>query len=308
MLNALRQLFLREAPEVGAAEPVTLESLLDRGWLELFYQPKIDLRTRRLVGAEGLIRARHPARGILPPAAFLPGANEQSLLAMTEYVIRTALRDWEAFAARGTPLKLSVNTPVSALLTLPLTTMLREERPRTANWPGLILEVTEDEIIHDLKLANEVADNLRSLNCTLALDDFGAGYSSLARLRQLPFSELKIDRSYAANCHVDRFNAGVCETIVELAGRFGLRTVARASKATMKRTNCKAWVASWVRVICLRSRCPNSNCSVLCTAPAPETAHRSALAPGVRWREARTGVITYCAAAQQRLFISLPQL
>jgi EAL domain-containing protein (putative c-di-GMP-specific phosphodiesterase class I) len=103
MLNALRQLFLREAPEVGAAEPVTLESLLDRGWLELFYQPKIDLRTRRLVGAEGLIRARHPARGILPPAAFLPGANEQSLLAMTEYVIRTALRDWEAFAARGTP-------------------------------------------------------------------------------------------------------------------------------------------------------------------------------------------------------------
>jgi EAL domain-containing protein (putative c-di-GMP-specific phosphodiesterase class I) len=87
--------------------------------------------------------------------------------------------------------------------------MLREERPRRANWPGLILEVTEDEIIHDLKLANEVADNLRSLNCTLALDDFGAGYSSLARLRQLPFSELKIDRSYAANCHVDRFNAGV---------------------------------------------------------------------------------------------------
>jgi len=266
MLNALRQLFLREAPEVGAAEPVTLESLLDRGWLELFYQPKIDLRTRRLVGAEGLIRARHPARGILPPAAFLPGANEQSLLAMTEYVIRTALRDWEAFAARGTPLKLSVNTPVSALLTLPLTTMLREERPRTANWPGLILEVTEDEIIHDLKLANEVADNLRSLNCTLALDDFGAGYSSLARLRQLPFSELKIDRSYAANCHVDRFNAGVCETIVELAGRFGLRTVARASKATMKRTSCKAWVASWVRATCLQSRCPNSNCSVSCTS------------------------------------------
>ena len=71
-------------------------------------------------------------------------------------------------------------------------------------------------------MANEVADSLRSFDCTLALDDFGAGYSSLARLRQLPFSELKIDRSYAANCHVDRFNAGVCETIVELAGRFEL--------------------------------------------------------------------------------------
>src|SRR5262245_7082225 len=124
------------------------------------------------------------------------------------------------------PLKLSVNTPVSSLLKLPMTALLREERPRASNWPGLILEVTEDEIVGDLKIANEVADSLRSFDCTLALDDFGAGYSSLARLRQLPFSELKIDRSYAANCHVDRFNAGVCETIVELAGRFGLKTVA----------------------------------------------------------------------------------
>ena len=88
------------------------------------------------------------------------------------------------------------------------------------------MEVTEDEIIHDLKIANEVADALREFNCTLALDDFGAGYSSLARLRQLPFSELKIDRSYVINCHVDRVNAGLCETIVELARRFGLKTVA----------------------------------------------------------------------------------
>jgi EAL domain-containing protein (putative c-di-GMP-specific phosphodiesterase class I) len=88
------------------------------------------------------------------------------------------------------------------------------------------MEVTEDEIIHDLKIANEVADALREFNCTLALDDFGAGYSSLARLRQLPFSELKIDRSYVVNCHVDRVNAGLCETIVELARRFGLKTVA----------------------------------------------------------------------------------
>ena len=186
----------------------------------------MDLKTRRLAGAEGLIRAHHPARGILSPAAFLPGASEQSLLTLTERVIRMALRDWEGFATAGMPLKLSVNSPVSALLKLPMTTLLREERPRASNWPGLILEVTEDEIIGDLKIANEVAESLRSFNCTLALDDFGAGYSSLARLRQLPFSELKIGRSYAANCHIDRFNAGVCETVVELAGRFGLKTVA----------------------------------------------------------------------------------
>jgi EAL domain-containing protein (putative c-di-GMP-specific phosphodiesterase class I) len=73
---------------------------------------------------------------------------------------------------------------------------------------------------------------LREFNCTLALDDFGAGYSSLARLRQLPFSELKIDRSYVMSCHVDRVNAGLCETIVELARRFGLKTVAEGIETT----------------------------------------------------------------------------
>ena len=110
--------------------------------------------------------------------------------------------------------------------------MLREERPAAANWPGLILEVTEDEVMHDLKIANEVADELRALHCSLALDDFGAGYSSLARLRQLPFSELKIDRSYVTDCHLDKVNAGLCETIVELAKRFELKTVAEGIETT----------------------------------------------------------------------------
>src|SRR3974390_1205339 len=117
-------------------------------------------------------------------------------------------------------MKTAVNVPMSAFVKLPIPQMLREARPRAENWPGMVLEVTEDQIIHDLNLANDVAAALRALNCTLALDDFGAGYSSLARLKQLPFSELKIDRSYVTNCHTDRVNAGLCETISELAHRF----------------------------------------------------------------------------------------
>jgi EAL domain-containing protein (putative c-di-GMP-specific phosphodiesterase class I) len=227
MLTVLRNLF---SSDKGKPEPtdgkVTLADVLERNWFELFYQPKIDLKTMRLVGAEALVRARHPTRGVLGPGLFLPGAVEDDMLALTERVIITALKDWEALAAHGISLKLSVNVPVSALVKLPIPTILREERPRAANWPGLIMEVTEDEIIHDLEIANDVADALRRFNCTLALDDFGAGYSSLARLRQLPFSELKIDRSYVTNCHTDRVNAGLCETIVELSRRFGLKTVA----------------------------------------------------------------------------------
>jgi len=227
MLQSLQKLFASNKPE---PEPlngkVTLGDVLRRDWLEQWYQPKIDLRAKRLVGAEALVRARRPDGGLLPPAAFLPGAAEEDMLALTERVIVTALRDFEDCAVQGASVKLSVNVPVSALVKWPLAQMLREHRPPTPNWPGLILEVTEDEILHDLKLANHVAEELRSLRCTLALDDFGAGYSSLARLRQLPFSELKIDRSYVSNCHDDKVNGGLCETIVKLAKRFELMTVA----------------------------------------------------------------------------------
>jgi len=230
MLQALRNLLRsKPAPDDGK---LTLARVLERDWFELFYQPKIDLKTMRLVGAEALLRARHPTRGVVSPGVFLPGASESDMLALTERAIITVLRDWGDIAAHGMSVKLSVNVPVSALVKLPIATILRDEHPRAPNWPGLIMEVTEDEIIHDLKLANDVADALRALNCTLALDDFGAGYSSLARLRQLPFSELKIDRSYVSNCHLDRVNAGLCETIVELGQRFGLKTVAEGIETT----------------------------------------------------------------------------
>jgi EAL domain-containing protein (putative c-di-GMP-specific phosphodiesterase class I) len=211
---------------------VTLGEVLARGWFELFYQPKIDLKSMHLVGAEGLVRARHPTRGVLSPGLFLPGASERDMLGLTERAIVAALNDWQDCADSGMSVKLSVNVPVSALIKLPITTILHQHRPRSSAWPGLIMEVTEDEIMHDLKIANEVAQALRAFNCSLALDDFGAGYSSLARLRQLPFSELKIDRSYVTNCHIDRVNAGLCETIVELAQRFGLKSVAEGVETT----------------------------------------------------------------------------
>ena len=224
MFGAIKNLFARDR---GPADgKVTLDDVLRRNWFELWYQPKIDLRTMRMAGAEALVRARKPDGSMVPPGVFLPGASEKLMLALTERVIIQALRDWEACAAYGVSLKLSVNVPVSALVKLPIPRILREERPRAENWPGLIMEVTEDEIINDLQIANEVAAALRTFNCTLALDDFGAGYSSLARLRQLPFSELKIDRSYVMNCNSDKLNAGLCETIVELGRRVGLKTVA----------------------------------------------------------------------------------
>jgi len=227
MLEGLRTIFAQR-PDLYAdpKAKIPLGEVIGRNWLELWYQPKIDLRTMRLAGAEALVRARHPTRGVVSPFFFLPDANEEDLLKLTELVILTALGDWDIFNEYGVPMKFAVNVPVSAFVKVPIPQMLREARPKSSEWPGLILEVTEDQIIHDLALANEVAAALCEQNCNLALDDFGAGYSSLARLRQLPFSELKIDRSYVMNCDRDQVNAGLCETIVELGKRFGLKIVA----------------------------------------------------------------------------------
>jgi EAL domain-containing protein (putative c-di-GMP-specific phosphodiesterase class I) len=143
MLDGLRNIFAPTfVPYADPKATIPLGAVLKNEWFELWYQPKIELKTLRLVGAEALARARHPTRGIVPPAMFLPGAGSDSMHALTERVILTALGDWEDFAECGVPIKLSVNVPVSALVDLPIPQMLREARPSAENWPGLTLEVT----------------------------------------------------------------------------------------------------------------------------------------------------------------------
>ena len=179
---------------------INLDEALRRNWLELWYQPKVDLRQKALAGAEGLIRARHPEHGVLSPASFLPGASETSLLALTEFVIASALRDWHMLAASGKSMRLAVNAPVSALTRISIASLIKEHAPKTPRWPGLTLEVTEEQIVRDIPLVQEIATQLSLYSVGLAIDDFGTGYSSFARLRELPFCELKLDRSFVRNC------------------------------------------------------------------------------------------------------------
>ena len=205
---------------------VGLEEALAKGWLELWYQPKVDLRTKTLSGAEGLIRCRHPVQGILSPASFLPGALESSHAVLTEHVIATALRDWDDFAATGVRLHTAVNTSIGALANLSLPALIREHRSNSPDWPGLILEVTESEVIKDGALMHEIATQLRIYGISFAIDDFGEGFSSFARLRDLPFAELKLDQSFVKGCGTDERNAGICQTIISLAHNFGALAVA----------------------------------------------------------------------------------
>jgi EAL domain-containing protein (putative c-di-GMP-specific phosphodiesterase class I) len=186
----------------------------------------MNLQTNSLGGAELLARVRHPKYGVLPPSAFLPNADVDSLQVLTERALIKCLRDWPAFAEIGVRLKLAINVPVTVLTKLPIPALVRQYRPMEAKWPGLILEVTEDEIIRDIELAHEVATQLRLYDVSLSVDDFGSGYSSLSRLREIPFCELKLDSSFVTNCARDEVKAGLCQTVIDLAHRFGKTAVA----------------------------------------------------------------------------------
>ena len=213
--------------QATAPQPsMTLVQALENDWLELWYQPKVDLRTGKTTGAEGLIRARHPEHGVVAPYVFLPEASEDALAQLTERVILDALHDWQTFHDAGVPLQLCVNAPASALLAMPIASLVRQHRPKDVNWPGLVLELTEDQVLESIPRAQEIAAQLKIYDVGLSLDDFGQGHSSLARLRDLPFESLKSDRSFVSGCPDDPVKLELCRTIVSMAQRFGCTVVA----------------------------------------------------------------------------------
>src|SRR5207244_3139003 len=115
---------------------------------------------------------------------------------------------------------------LGALTRLQLSALVREHRPKNENWPGLILEVTENDVVKDVDLVHEIATQLRIYGITLAIDDFGEGFSSFARLRELPFGELKLDRGFVDGCAGDARNGGICRAVIAPAHHFGVAAVA----------------------------------------------------------------------------------
>jgi EAL domain-containing protein (putative c-di-GMP-specific phosphodiesterase class I) len=205
---------------------IEIADALRNNWFEIWYQPKIDLKRKCLAGAEALARIRHPAFGVLLPQSFLPYASDESMQRLAEHAIISTLRTWANFDAAGFNLHLAINVPVSVLLKLPIAALVREHRPKAEHWPGLILEVTEDQIVRDIKQAHEIATQLRGSGITISIDDFGAGYSSFSSLRDLSFAELKLDSSFVKHCATDATNAAICQTAIDLAHRFGSAAVA----------------------------------------------------------------------------------
>lgn len=210
----------------GFAAAPDLEAALQNNWLELWYQPKIDLHSMLVCGAEALVRLRHPDHGVVLPSAFLPPPGDPLYQPLTAFVLRRSLSDWSAFAAEGIMNRLAINVPASILQSPDFVANVRRHLPTQATFPGLIVEITESEAISDPQVAREVAVQLKLYNVHMAIDDFGAGHSSLARLNELPFVELKLDRKFVSGCATDERKHSMCRNVVELAHRSNISAVA----------------------------------------------------------------------------------
>lgn len=193
------------------------------GELFLVYQPQFELPSRRLVGAEALLRWQHPRLGLLTPPSFLPTAERTVLMGpLLEWVLATAL---EETAAGGLPV--SVNLAMRNLLEAGLYEAVVRALEKSRRPPAdLTLEVTEGGLMTRPETAASVLDRLRTLGCRLSIDDFGTGYSSMAYLQRLPTHELKIDRSFVSGIPADSRNTSIVQASVALAHGLGLVAVA----------------------------------------------------------------------------------
>ena len=205
-----------------------LRRALEGNELELFYQPKFAAGDRRLIGAEALMRWRHPLRGMISPDEFIPVLEDTGLIVQAgRWVMRTAMDTALAWRARGYPdFRIAVNVSARELRDAHF---LDESRallaPHLADQP-LDMEVTESLLMDDVEQSIRLLQSLRELGCRIAIDDFGTGYSSLHYLVRLPVDILKIDQSFVAQLVDSPETLGLVTNIMALARSLSLRVVA----------------------------------------------------------------------------------
>jgi diguanylate cyclase len=230
-------------PKVDGHSPAKLALLgdlrraLDRNELVLHYQPKVSLSTGDVVGVEALVRWQHPVHGLVMPDDFVPLAEHTGLIApLTRHVLDTAIAQTRMWMDDGRRLTVSVNLSARNLLDprLPIEIAgLLADHGVPAEL--LEIEITESALMTDPARAQRLLEQLSALGLKIAIDDFGAGYTSLSQLRTLPVSELKIDRSFVVAMTADPGSAIIVQSVVELGHNLGLTIVAEGvdSEQTM---------------------------------------------------------------------------
>jgi diguanylate cyclase (GGDEF)-like protein len=213
-------------------ERFTLESQLRKGLerdeLRLFYQPKVDVQTNQIVGAEALVRWQHPELGLLSPGDFIPLAEDVGLIVpLGDWVIHTVCQHSKAWQARGLqPLCISLNVSSQQFRDPKLVrTILRALASSGLAPRYLKLELTESVIMENAKKNIDALHDLKRIGSKISIDDFGTGYSSLSYLEQFPLDELKIDRSFISAIRAATDDAPIVTAVVAMAHSFGLTVV-----------------------------------------------------------------------------------
>jgi diguanylate cyclase len=209
--------------------------------LTVLYQPKVDLHTGGVVGAEALARWPHPVFGLVQPPQFLPLVRQHGLMrTFTDLVLNQALRDAAEWSRRGIDVPVAVNLfpPLLGDLNLPrriFDALARHELPGDS----LIVEITEDMLLDDIDRTRDVLQALRERSVRIALDDFGSGYSALTYLRKLPIDEVKVDYDLIGHVLTDPRAQAIVRAVIDLSHALNVRTVAEGVE--------NAEIAEWLR-------------------------------------------------------------
>ena len=195
----------------------------------LFYQPKVDINSGKIVGAEALIRWQHPTRGLIGPGAFIEVIEERGLVIhLGEWVLREACRQNAAWQASGMAhMPIAINLSAAHFNK----TALASDVQKTLNEFSLEsncleLELTESSFMKDTKSSVSIMNEIRALGVYLALDDFGTGYSSLSQLKGLPLHNLKLDQSFVRGLPDDRDDLAICTAVIAMGNALGLKVIA----------------------------------------------------------------------------------
>ncbi len=206
-----------------------LRNALQNGEFVLHFQPQVELSTRRLIGFEALIRWRHPLRGLVSPADFIPLAEDSGVIvAIGEWVLREAcLRNMAWQQAGLAPVRMAVNISPRQFRRVDLPGLVRRILDETGHPPEqLELEITESMVMEDVERAIEIMKAIADMGVHLAIDDFGSGYSSLHYLKRFPVKRLKVDRSFVKDVLTDANDAAIASAVVALAKTMNLEVVA----------------------------------------------------------------------------------
>jgi diguanylate cyclase (GGDEF)-like protein len=216
----------------GMQERMRIESglrqALGNGQLELHYQPKFSIADSKIIGAEALVRWRHPERGLVPPAEFIPLAEATGLVVQVgEWVLEAACAQAQAWKDAGVPpIRLAVNVSAREF-TSALPGRVKETLERYGLEPSwLELEITESTLMHNIDRVIGIMDRITALGVTLSLDDFGTGYSSLSYLKRFPIDTLKIDRSFTTGIPTDASDCAIASTIISIAQQLNHKVIA----------------------------------------------------------------------------------